>query len=75
MNVIEHYDNMGYCPSCKYKKVLELIIEKEVNIGLLKYILEKYKMMHIAIWYNFYVFNPNRHLTDEEINTIKEVIL
>lgn len=31
-NVMEEYEKMGYCPNCKVKKALQLIIERRCNI-------------------------------------------
>ena len=66
MNVMDHYEKMGYCPSCKSKEVLKILIEYRVN--LLIFIgsdtMEEYNRHPLTYW----------KLTEEKYKLLKEVI-
>lgn len=53
-------------------KVLEIIKNKEVNIGLLKSILHSDLQTHTASYYDSYFVANYRHLTQEEFDLVKE---
>ena len=56
----------------KSLEVLEIIKNKEVNIGLLKGILHSDLHTHTANYYNSYFIASYRHLTQEEFDLLKE---
>ena len=55
-------------------KVLEIIKEKEVEIGLLKSILNADKNLHTASYYNSHFVATYKHLTEEEFDLLKEAL-
>lgn len=56
-------------------KALEIIKEKDVQIGLLKGILHADESLHTASYYNSYFSATYRHLTQEEFDLLREVLL
>ena len=55
--------------------ILNIIIKKEVNIGLLKGILHSDLHTHTASYYNSYFVANYRHLTQGEYNLLKKEVL
>ena len=61
MNVMEHYENMNYCPTCMKRKALEIIKNKEVEI---RWVIG-----------NEPFIDSTYGLTDEEQSIIKKALL
>lgn len=69
-------DNKALCKeNKKLKRELEIIIKKEVEIGLLKGILHADKSLHTASYYNSHFVATYRHLTQEEFDSLKKVLI
>ena len=60
----------------KQKKVdaWDIIVNKDVEIGLMKSILHADKSLHTASYYNSHFTATYRHLTQEEFDLLKEVL-
>lgn len=56
----------------KQDKVLRIITDKEVEIGLLKGILHADKSLHTASYYNSHFVATYKHLTQAEFDLLKE---
>ena len=77
-NDITHYDNINHCLLTiredldrleKLEKVIDILVNKKVNILVLKYCIEK----DVSIEnYNFYN-TPENQVTQEEYELLKEV--
>ena len=70
----EHYrELLAY--SNKKDEILNTIIQKDVEIGLIKGILHADKSLHTASYYNSHFPATYRHLTQEEFDSFKEVLV
>lgn len=59
----------------KKVNILDIIINKDVDVALLKSILHADKGLHTASYYNSYFVATYRHLLQNEFDSLKEVLL
>lgn len=59
----------------KKDDALAIIVNKDVDVALLKGILHADKSLHTASYYNSHFVATYRHLTQEEYDLLKEILL